>query len=172
VKHYQERLNKLLKIAISEVKALNIPVSDNIYPEVIINYRAKKRFGACKIKTVKNIKHFQIEIGSALSVSGDDIIKGVLIHEILHSCEGCCNHGKLWKKYADMINRNYGYNIKRTSTYEEYGIKDKKEKITYRYKICCSNCSRTSYRIKKSNIVKYPNKYRCICGGKLIVEVL
>lgn len=173
MKHYEKRLKILLQEVIKEARNINIPISENIYPDVIINYRAKKRFGACKTIIKDNKKHFQIEIGSALSVCSDDILKNILIHEIIHTCEGCLNHGKLWKIYAEKANEIYGYNVKRTSTYEEIGICINDEnKGKYKYKIVCDKCQRVSYRVKKSSIVKNPSKYRCACGGRIIVENL
>ena len=39
--------NALMKEIYEEVRALGIPVSGNIEPEVQINTRAKKRYGRC-----------------------------------------------------------------------------------------------------------------------------
>lgn len=170
MKHYEEKVNKLLQVVINEAKSINIPISDNICSNVLINKRAKKRFGACKTRIYKNKKHFQIEIGSALNICEDNIIKTVLMHEILHTCENCNNHGKLWKQYAKKVNIYYGYNIKTSSTYEEYGLSNIEAKETYRYKIRCIKCNNLYYRMRKSSIIKNIDRYRCVCGGKLIVE--
>ena len=39
--------NALMKEIYEEVRALGIPVSGNIEPEIQINTRAKKRYGRC-----------------------------------------------------------------------------------------------------------------------------
>ena len=42
------KYNDLLKEVINEATALNIPISNNINPNITINTRAKGRFGQCK----------------------------------------------------------------------------------------------------------------------------
>ena len=36
----------------------------------------------------------------------DNATKTTIIHEILHSCEKCMNHGPEWKKLAELVNKN------------------------------------------------------------------
>lgn len=45
-----------------------------------------------------------------------------LLHELLHTLPGCFNHGGLWKRYAQMINKKYNLKIKRCSNPKEFGI--------------------------------------------------
>ena len=85
-----------------------------------INYRAKSRWGQCQRKG----SGYYINISDRLLQ--DDVpikaLKDTIIHEILHTCNGCMNHGTTWKNYADKVNKAYGYNIKRCTSAEEKGF--------------------------------------------------
>ena len=60
----------------------------------MINSRAKTRWGLCRMKRDGS---FEIEIASRL-LEDDKIsetaCKETIIHEILHTCPNCWNHGK------------------------------------------------------------------------------
>ena len=107
-------IDDLLREVISEAKSLKIPISDNINKEVVINKRAKQRFGCCKMIKKGIHKHFVIEISQRIVNCPNHIIKQILAHELIHTCDGCYNHGKLWKNYTSMMNDKYGYKINRT----------------------------------------------------------
>lgn len=157
---------QLLASIIEEAKAVGIPVSSQIQPEVIVNSRAKNRFGCCK--KVKN--GYIIEISQALFAGEEGPLRQTLAHEMLHTCKGCQNHGVKWKEYAAAMQAAYGYLIKRTSSHEELGLPkpDKQEgQAPARYVLRCSACGREFRRSKASKLVKYPHLFRCKCGGKL-----
>ncbi len=164
----QKKANELLKEVIIQGRDIGIPISDNVESQVEINTRAKNRLGACK-QTKKG--HFTVEIVSALNICNEKKIKEVIAHELLHTCYACQNHGKKWKKYAEDMNRAYGYNIRRTYSIKEFA--DTFGERKYNYRIVCDLCNAETYRYRKSNIVKYTNKYRCNkCGGKFTVQKL
>ena len=173
-KEYNERLNNLLEIVINQVRTCKIPASRNINSNVFINTRAKKRFGACRLSKTKGHRFFTIEISSDLYNSTDEIIMGVMAHEVLHTCNGAMNHGERWKRYASIMNKTYGYNIKRVSTTEEMDLPNDKniKAANAKYMIKCEKCGSEIYRMRKSNVVNNPEKYRCKCGGKLQVYVI
>lgn len=163
----QEDVNNNLIRVINEAQELKLPVPDNICREVIINPRPKKRYGCCRKKDGK----FQIEISQFVLQCEPDKIRGVLAHEVLHTCEDCYNHGNKWKLYAKMMNERYGYDIKRTSTNEDMGIPQREsgdeatDKIKYIIK--CESCGREYPRQRFTCVMKKINAYRCSCGGKL-----
>ena len=104
----EDRLNTLLQEVIQEARALKIPVSSSIEKNVAVNGRPKKRFGCCR----KKPDRFTIEISRFLLEAegcGEKQIRGVLAHEILHTCPGCYEHGALWKSYAAQMNAAVTY---------------------------------------------------------------
>ena len=116
--------------------------------------------------------YFRIEICEAMLDAGEQEIKNVLAHELLHTCPGCYNHGMRWKAYAAKINNMYGYNITSTTTYEKIGLQKPEKKVNYKYKIECTKCGKIFYRQRKSKLTDNPARYRCTCGGKLKITEL
>lgn len=186
---YSQRLNNLLETVLKQVRSCKIPASRNINPNVFINTRAKKRYGACQMTKKNGKREYTIQISSRLYNSDDKIIQSVIAHEILHTCNGAMNHGEKWKRYANIMNEKYGYNIKRTSTPEEMGLVDDENNQNQnenknqdgldrtklaesKYVIKCRQCGNIIYRMRASNVVKHPENYRCKCGGKLDVYIL
>lgn len=169
----KEKLNIILKDVIEEARALNIPVPDNICEEIKVNGRPKKRFGCCR----RENGVFTIEVSKFLidRIGCENFkVRQVIAHEVLHTCDGCYEHGVKWKEYAKKMNSVYGYNIKRTSTFEEMGIDDIKEQNRgkIKYIIKCSRCGREYPRQRFTCVMKKINAYRCNCGGRLeIIEV-
>ena len=103
----------MIKECMEEVEAVGLKPGK--ISKWVINSRAKSRWGLCK-KT--GINTFEIQIAERLL--GDDVsdlaCKDTIVHEILHTCRGCHGHTGLWKSYADLMNRTYGYSIKRTTS--------------------------------------------------------
>lgn len=163
-------IKDLYEKVIKEAKQLDIPISNKLKEDVIINNRAKSRFGCCK-KIKKGSKEiYEIELSYRLMNCEEKVIKQTLAHEILHTCPGCDNHGNTWKSYAKKMNDVYGYNIKRTDTSENLGIKNEsliKESLKANYILVCKKCGTKFSRTRMSNLVKHPSNYRCKCGGAL-----
>ena len=149
-----------------QCKDIKIPISSNIDSNVIINYRARSRFACCK-KQRTNITKYIIEVSVSLFQAGEQSVRNIIAHELLHTCYGCYNHGGRWKQYADKMNRTYGYKIKTTATYEELGLERPEVKREIKYEITCSRCGKKLFRQKKSKLVTNINQYRCQCGGTL-----
>lgn len=158
-----EKLERLFKECIREVESLGIRPSKRI-DSVKVNKRAKRRLGCCKKVLINMLPGFQIEIASRLLGGEELLIKEVLIHEILHTCKSCFNHGKTWKEYAEKVNNAYRYHVSRTADYS--GTEE-----IYRYRIVCKNCGNVIFRIRKSQVVNAPENYRCgKCKGPLEAE--
>ena len=153
-------INKLLKEVIAESKALGIPVSDRISPEVVINSRAKTRFGCCK----RTAQGYVIELSDRAVAAGEAVCREILAHEILHSCPGCINHQVRWKHYAGMMKQAYGYDIRTTRKCADLGVESGYQA---RYRLKCERCGAVLERMKKSSLIKSYWRYRCRCGGKL-----
>lgn len=168
-------LEKLYTMSVGQIEAVHISLG-KYQQKILINKRAKTRWGACKPILEKNcfgrieVTGYQIEIAENLIKNGNEqAVLNTLIHELLHTCKGCQNHGALWKKYAQLMNDTYGYDIKRVTSIEEKSGVTFEEKSAH-YKVECLNCKTAFYRMKKSKVILHPNQYRCSkCGGKLKV---
>lgn len=155
-------VDTLLQIVVAEARALGIPVSNSILPEVLINTRAKTRFGRCIVSADGSCR---IELAARVVAAGERARKNVLAHEILHSCKGCRNHQARWKAYAERMNTAYGYDIRRTHSPEALGVLSD---APCRYRLRCQRCGAVLERMKKSPLVRHPERYRCRCGGQLV----
>lgn len=135
-----------------------------------VNTRAKSRWGQCKNLGNNN---FSINISIYLLDDTTDIkgLKNTILHELLHTCKGCQNHGTEWKRLAAIVNRAYGYNIKRTSSADDKGCTCKPDKSDTPKKIKhvlqCKHCGQKIIRYRDSKFTNNPDYYRCgVCGGK------
>lgn len=148
----------------AELDALKIKYSRNI--SFVINTRAKSRLGLCK----KIGNSYVIEISELLldeRVDEKQGLKSTIIHELLHTCRGCMKHTGRWAEYAKAVNAAYGYNIKRASARNDMII-PRELQPEAKFIIRCTGCGAEIERIKMSQLVKNPRKYRCAkCGGKL-----
>ena len=153
-------INALCARLQDELRSLGIPVSQKILPEVAVNTRAKRRLGCCIYKDGV----YQIEV--SVSVTEDpQRLRTTLVHELLHTCPGCRNHGEKWKTWAQTVNSAWGMEITRTVAVEEETEPLRHEEI--KYIIRCQQCGAQITRYRKSKVVKAPWRYRCKCGGKL-----
>lgn len=160
-------LKKLAQECEKEVRAIGITF-ENI--EYSANYRAKHRFGQCRVTGEKiriNISSFLLE---------DDVpdksTKTTIIHEILHAADRNKNgHKGRWREYADRMNKEYGYNIKRTSSWEEKGLESARPQPVTEYKFVfkCLGCGAEIKRQRKSFFTTNTNRFKCnICWGKFV----
>ena len=151
--------------------------------------RKAKRYGCCKqseplstyyhieYRNHKRIKIYDVFMKHNIEISkwvlelNDDIIRNTIMHELIHCLPYCNNHGKEFKKYAELINEKLGYEIQRLGNkekdYEKSNIVfDKSDEVEYKYKIRCKKCGIVFYRQRlKKNFIR---DYRCgACKGKL-----
>lgn len=154
--------NALLEAVMAEARAVGIPVSDCISPIVIVNRRAKTRFGSCR----RLGNTFVIELSGALAQAPAFSCRQILAHEVLHTCPGCHDHGARWRSYARRMGNAYGYNISRVESHENLGIAGSRP--APRFTLVCADCARRYERIRASRLTAHPERFRCGCGGKLI----
>ncbi len=153
-------LDSMLQEVVAQARAVGIPVSRKILPHVVVNGRAKTRFGCCK----KRDGVYTIEVSDRLLSADERARRQTLAHEILHTCRGCSNHGERWKAYAEAMNAAYGYGISRLCSGESMGLEPDR---SYKYAVRCVKCGKSYERLKRSSIILHPERYRCICGGAL-----
>lgn len=151
----------LLARVVAQAKALGIPVSPHILPQVRLNRRAVTRFGCC-IRQADGA--YRIELAQRLLEAPEAACLQTLAHEVLHTCPGCRDHGVRWKAYAGQMNAAYGYTISRTGTCDQLGVEDIRP---IRHLVVCTKCGRQFPRARRSPLVAHPERYRCTCGGVL-----
>ena len=143
-----------------ELISIGIPVSNRLEPEVRINTRARRRLGWCYYQSGR----YWIEVSQAV-LEDEDLLKQTLVHELLHTCPKCRDHGPKWKAYAQTVNEKLGYRIERTVKTETPAGSLRHEEI--KYILECQSCGAQIKRMRMSKAVKSPWRYRCPCGGKL-----
>jgi predicted SprT family Zn-dependent metalloprotease len=149
-------LQKLFKQCLRECDELGIEYGNIV--EVTINTRAKKRWG----QTCRRPDGFHINISSVLlrdDVS-NEAAKDTIMHEILHTVDGCFDHKAKWQAMADKVNI-YGYHVKRCTSAWEKGIDSSLMETTHHktYIIRCEKCGVEVIRHRKSNFTEHPNWY-------------
>ena len=158
----RKNLDSLLSQVISQARSIGIPVSRHIEAQVVINTRARTRFGCCRTQQGRHT----IEVAAVLLEGEESAVRQVLAHEILHTCPGCANHGVKWKRWAALMSEQFGYDIHRTDSHAALGLEDSRP---VRYLVVCGKCGHSIPRMKRSALVEHPERYRCKCGGGLTV---
>ena len=101
-----------------------------------------------------------IEVSKHLLKCNRYLIKNVIAHELIHTVQGCFNHGYMFRAYANKLNR-LGYNVEIKNNDKQFG-----QNIQYKYKLTCLKCGKVFYRhrLAKGDI------RHSSCGGKIKVE--
>jgi len=147
------------KYAKSIMDSLNIPYVDC---DIKVSYRMTRTWGYCHLDGYTHKYDITISHRLLKDEVDDDALMNTLIHEYLHTCPKCMNHGKLWKHYAEMINSKYHYHIKTRTSSAEKGIVDERKP---KYVIECPHCHKQSYYYRKSSVVTAAlNNRRLTCG--------
>ena len=162
-----KNIYRYMERAVNEVYAAGIPIGK--IREVQVNGRAR-RWGRC---TKRPDGTYVIQINACLLMDDvDDMgLMDTLVHEVLHTCDGCMNHGPLWKHYADIMNRKYGYNIKRLNSASEKGLESVRLSRA-KYIIRCLDCGEVYTYEREGRAVKLIKRYgfnsgcSCRCGSR------
>lgn len=150
------------KICLEELDAIGVEYGNIV--EFSINTRAKSRWGQCRYN--RATKEYKINIASILLTeeASEKALKDTLFHEIIHTCDGCFDHGREWQSVADLVNDCYAMNIKRCTTSEEKGV-DLERTKNYKYYFKCSKCGQVVKRQRESQFTRMYSKYGCgRCG--------
>lgn len=167
----KEELLELTYSLVESLKNIGIPVSEDI-DDVVINTRSKARFGACKMsKGSFGKRKYIIEISKEVLCCEKNKLSSIIVHELLHTCDECFNHGKKWKMYCDKVERELGYKITRTQRYEDLGIVNPPAKEEIKFIVKCAGCGQEFPRKRMCNLVKNPERYKCgKCGNILYLK--
>ena len=164
-----KNLQAIACACMEELDAIGIPY---VKPrEITVNTRAKSRWGQCR-RVSKT--EFTINISERIlrDEVSDAATKNTVIHELLHTVDGCQNHGPKWKSLAAKVNRAYPkYNIQTSTSAQEKGIEPVIEYVNYKYKVGCETCGTFKLYTRKGKVVSNVAHYQCgRCGGKLYVK--
>lgn len=139
---------------------------------VFINNRLTSTWGRCRHLGGGK---FEIEISKRLMAEGAETgLLDTMLHELLHTCEGCMNHGSLWKSYAARLNKK-GFTIYRCNTAEAKGVPERE--MNYKYRVTCNNCGDVWNYTKRGAVVRSlqrnPKSCKCGCGSRdFTLEIL
>lgn len=156
----QKELDQELAALWKELRGLGVPVSKKLDPHVRINTRAKRRLGCC----VYSPGQCAVEV-SARILEDPELLRLTLVHELLHTCPGCRNHGPQWKSWARIAGQALGLDVQRTVPLEDSPGPLRQESV--KYVLQCQSCGALIPRKRMSKAVKAPWRYRCSCGGRL-----
>ena len=151
----QSQVNQWLMEEID--KALNVGLK---VPVERIDKHVKLTNAFNTLGTCRRINgNFSIRVSN--NIINEKDIRNTLMHEILHTIDGCFNHGNKFISCGNLINDcYYGYNIKRCNCVE-------KKEVEYKYRAVCNGCGQEIKRMKRSNFIKYMEHYKCgKCDGK------
>ena len=125
-----------------------------------------KRWGQATQKyDVFGKKYYTIQIAEKLLSDEveDKHLMSTIVHEILHTVDGCMTHKGKWKVLADEITRTSDLVIKRVTSAEEKNINVQE---AYKYVCRCDKCGYEIGKERMSQFIKYPNLYtHRNCGG-------
>ena len=161
-------LNRLYVECEKELRRINMDFSEYIR-KVSVNGRLRTTIGICHYDY--RTGWYTIEINPVLLADNvDDMeVKDTIIHEMLHTCPGCMDHGYEWKRRADRVNRMLGYHVSRTASSKrllEAGVKDMRE--SYKYALECVDCGNQFKYRRWCASLENPSRYRCgKCHGEL-----
>lgn len=112
-------VNKAFKI----IRAENIQIQANI-DDISWGRAWTSAWGRCYIRRrMFGDMSFEIKLNTAFYTNANaKACLNTLLHELLHTVPGCFNHGKLWKLYANKLNKKYNLRITRCTTEAEQGI--------------------------------------------------
>ena len=157
----EERLVEAYEKATEMLDTLDIDYGN--VTELQVNTRSKRRWGQCSYNVINDT--FKISIASKLL--DDDVTErgllNTLIHELLHTCKGCLNHGEEWKTLADKVNAKYDLGIKRCNSAAEKGLDESYDykPLPAKYFLQCPNCGHIYKRKRMCYPVAHPEKCGC-----------
>lgn len=160
-------IQELAETAMQYLNQLKIPYGT--VSSLTVNSRAM-RYGRCRRLPDGT---FEIEISARLLRNDVDpkYARNTMIHELLHTCYRCMNHGKRWKSYIARVNDAFGFDISPTP-YKSTDYSRERSKAVPpprepKYVFQCRGCGIQTYRFRASDFTRNTDRYFCSkCGGK------
>ena len=127
-----------------------------------INPRFRKKLGQCCYN--RKSMFYTIKISKNFMQVCPEHVKNTMMHELIHSINGCMNHGPNFQYVANLVNNKFGYNVSTTSYYDSYNNYLNNTK-NYRYKLKCNSCGKEWRYEKAGKLVRgvQSNPHYCTC---------
>lgn len=161
--------SRKLTEAFEEGRAIceNLDIPIGCVTELAENPRLSATWGRCRKITQYTYK---IEVKSKLLDEDvpHDVLMNTMLHELIHTCNGCMNHGELFKRYAARLNRAGWY----VNTYvTEAELKAVPQEPTiYRYRVTCEACGKEWNYSRRGAVVRSLQRdlhsCTCPCGAR------
>lgn len=162
--------------SLTELRKKAMPILDECkipYEDVPLqtNPRLRKAWGRCVIehRVYGERKYIQLSSMVLNDKTPEDITMNTLLHEYIHTCKGCANHGDMFQKYCKKIMQKYPkYKLgtyvdkQESEALENLGITNSKK-----YHLKCEKCGAEWYRATRTKLVQHPERYKCGCGGTI-----
>lgn len=139
---------------------LNIPIG--CVKSIKENPRLSSTWGRCRKATQHT---YEIEIRSRLLA--DDVphkvLMNTMLHELIHTCKNCMNHGEVFKRYAKRLN-DIGYDVQTYVTQAEHkAVYD--EPKPFKYMVVCEDCGKIWFYTRRGAVVRSLQRdiHSCTC---------
>lgn len=168
----KSELNEMLSLGIKMLKAIDIPISESICPEVLLA-NSHSFFGQCcpKESTLKCLRpqgyDYYIRISCFTLQNSEKSVMNTILHELIHTCKDTHGHDKQWQAYGRRIHETYGYDIRRQGGDKSaQDIKNLSAGRTRRrsflqYRLTCSDCGHSWSYTKAGKVVKSYKQCSC-----------
>lgn len=165
-------MNKEIKDLIGKCESIVETTLGVTLPKIkySVNSRLSKSLGRTLRTTGSNTMGIELSkkyLEGCLKTNSLELIEETLLHELCHTLPNCFDHGSVWQRHVNRINRKYGYNISRQTR-----VPNEIAEAIYSngVRITCLECGGSSYTTKGTKAAKHPEMYRCKCGGRLKSE--
>lgn len=112
-----EELKKMVDTIRKDMRKVKIPCGK--IKEIKIAQKNARYYASTDIN---NDGTYTITFSGMALYAGKQSLINTIFHELCHTCIGAYNHGKKFKKYGNMVYKNFGYKIETLSTKEEKEI--------------------------------------------------
>lgn len=106
----QKRVERVFNKLEVDLKCWGVPISSKIKQDI----RRVSRKDCYAVTTMLEGGYFRISVSELIwkeYAIPAEAIRNLLAHELIHTCPGCFNHGKEWKKWVKMLNAEHGFKI-------------------------------------------------------------
>lgn len=152
-------LNGLLEKALYYCTLENIPFRKITH--ITVNNRLSKAWGRCLSKSGSG--RYWIEVRGIIAddkITPEKSAMEIILHEVIHTCEGCWNHGALFKEYSKRLEKYGYYNVGGASTtIAAMNIDNEVYTEKCKYEVRCTKCGYAIGKNRMCNLIKYASSH-------------